>query len=349
MLAACSSDDGDTGSAGTTTTLGEAPLVALNRLAPETADRSLPAEAPEPGGYRIVERRITKAAGTDEVERTIVRPFGERTAGGGTRSLAFLNETADAGRRVILARPGPNDPRPRVYAPDATYAKGGVRETAGRLCQVFRRAEREYCIDNTGLVLITADANTVTLATKVTPIDVPPEASGYTQQLAAGFTNPELGSVRPIDPATSAPGTTDYALAKPPVGFTHVGRYALVALSGALLDKDKAREVVAGIVDVYVRGVDTVVVDRGGRLDTQDVTERDLGVLSDATPINLGILGDGRVGIGGFGPFGYREVRAAPSQGRYVVVAGTLPADELVALARSLKAVAGTDLRYIDE
>ena len=93
----------------------------------------------------------------------------------------------------------------------------------------------------------------------------------------------------------------------------------------------------------------TIFVERGGKLDTSTVDENDLGALADAHDVDLGALGIGRAGIGGLGPYGYREVRATPSQGRYVVVAGTLPEDQLVDLARSLHAWPGTELRYLDQ
>jgi hypothetical protein len=102
-------------------------------------------------------------------------------------------------------------------------------------------------------------------------------------------------------------------------------------------------------VDVYVRGADAVVIERGGKLDTTEVGDQDLGALVDAHDVDLGLLGAGHAGIGGNGPFGYREVRATPSKGRYVVVAGTLPEDALVAIARSLRGWPGDGMRFLDK
>ena len=126
-----------------------------------------------------------------------------------------------------------------------------------------------------------------------------------------------------------------------------VGRYATVPLTAELLKPD-SKKVIAGLVDVYVRGADGVVVDRGGKLDQSSVGPEDLGSLVDARGVDLGPLGNGQVGIGGFGPFGYREVRVTQPGGRYVVVAGTLTEDQLIAIARSLRPRPGTELRYLD-
>src|SRR5205085_12686058 len=112
--------------------------------------------------------------------------------------------------------------------------------------------------------------------------------------------------------------------------------------------KRTSRKVIGNIVDVYVRGADALVVERGGKLDVTPVGDEDLGSLGDEKDVDLGALGTGKAGIGGAGPFGYREVRAFPARGRYVVVAGTLPEAELVAAMRSLHAWPGATLRYLD-
>ncbi len=356
-LAACSSDD---------KLPFEHPQDVLPRLTTRVAD-VMPPDVDEPGSYRISFDRYTAATGADpdqnhatvqtangkrqalnplHLERRVTRPFDERIDGiDVVRRLGLLKDQAQTDARAVLLRPLIDDPRPRVYPLADPPVE--IRKIAGRPCRFQIDASGSYCIDHAGLVLASDDGTTVDIATRVRVTPVPKTASAVTASLAEGFTDADLGSVRPIDPASSPPGVPDWSLAAPPEGFTFVGRYAVVPLSPELLQRN-SRKVNAGVVDVYVRGKDSLVVDRGGRLDTSDVSDHDLGTLGDEQTVELGALGAGRSGIGGAGPFGYREVRAAPQQGRYVVVAGTLPLDQLVSIARSLRATPGTTITYLD-
>jgi hypothetical protein len=205
----------------------------------------------------------------------------------------------------------------------------------------------EYCVDKQGIVLLTRTTNSVEIVKKVTAGTATKTVDALAKPLAAGFVNTDRGSIRPIDSDTAPEGATDYSLDAAPDGFAPVGRYAVVPLTSEIL-KRNSRQVVAGVVDVYVRGTDAVIIERGGKLDATPVGEADLGSLIGAHEVDLGILGSGSAGIGGNGAFGYREVRATPSRGRYVVVAGTLPEDQLVTIAQSLKAWPGTGMRFLD-
>ena len=309
----------------------------------------MPPDVAEPGSYAIAFNRYTVATGkTRRLVRRVTRPFDEVIEGNGQRHrLGFTVESqSQTTPQVVLLRPLADDARPRVFPP-STRSRG-VRQVAGRACQLFVVSDARYCVDNAGLVLASDDGHTADVATKVTVEDAARSGPSIASELAVGYSSPDAGSVRPIAPSSSPPGATDYALAAPPDGFAFVGRYAVVALSDELL-KRSSRKVAAGVADVYVRGPDAVVIDRGGKLDTSDVTEDDLGSLSGAQPVDLGSLGAGQTGIAGDGPFGYREVRVTPSKGRYVVVSGTLPIDQLVAIAKSLRATPGTELVYTDK
>jgi hypothetical protein len=341
---------------------------ALARLAPARLPRPL-TPTDEPTSYRIEydryvaghegegfsgsgnkERKVLKAT---HFVRRIIRPFDE--SGSTTRSLGFVAE-GDGASRVTLVRPLPDDARPRLYQTDGTETAGD-RVIAGRRCASVRvlldDLNHEYCIDEAGLVLMTRTKDTLNIATKVTLLDRQPKAaSELATELAKGFTEKGRGSIRPIHP-DSAPAGTDWSLDDPPAGFELVGRFAVVPLTEEVLKREsaegtEAKSVIAGIVDVYVRGIDAVIVDRGGKLNLNAVDEKDLGLLGEAHAVDLGALGTGQAGIGGLGAFGYREVRAEPSHGRYVVVAGTLPEAELVTIARSLRSRPGTTIRYLD-
>jgi hypothetical protein len=315
----------------------------------------------EPGSYRIeFDRYVNDRLGGDTVgkgatrrkalkpshfTRKITRPFDE--SGVIFRSLGFVQEPGGGLKRVDFVRPLPDDPRPRIFPPlpDKTSRRLVI---AGRECSTNTIGATTYCIDNAGLVLMERGKASLDVATKVTIGAAPRSAAELAAEVAAGFTDSAQGSIRPIDP-DSAPAGTDFSLDAPPDGFTLVGRYAVAPLTPEVL-KRNSRKVVAGIVDVYVRGGDAVTIERGGKLDTSAPDDQDLGTLVARHDVELGdVLGKGEVGIGGFGPFGYREVRAFPSTGRYVVISGTLPEDELIAIARSMRQWPGTSIRYLDK
>jgi len=328
----------------------------------------MPAPVDEPGSYTIRFNRFTRlladhaeddhdVVGTgakkrralipERLVRVVHRPFNETIRPGGVgRRLGFITDRPRGQPRVVLLRPLVDDPRPRLY-PLPGEARA-VYTVARRKCTFQTDGRDRYCIDSAGLILASEVDETVEVATSVSTTPAAATATAIAAALAKGFINTDAGSVRPITPTSSPPGKPDLALPAPPTGFTHVGRYTVVALSNAVLERT-SRKVAAGVVDVYVRGADALVVDRGGRLDTGDVTDEDLGGMTDATTVDLGALGPARAGIAGIGPFGYREVRFAPSKGRYVVVAGTLPLEELIALTRSLTTSPGTGLVYTDK
>ncbi len=275
------------------------------------------------------------------VVREVVRPFDQ--TGAVERSLGFALEAAGGKSRVTLVRPLPNDPRPITYPPASVPRFR--RNIAGRLCAAYRLGNNEDCVDENGIVLLSRTANSVEIATKVTLGTEAKTAAELAGALAKGFSDTARGSIRPIDPDTAPAGATDYSLDAPPAGFTLVGRYSVVPLTPEVLKR--SHKVTGGVVDVYVRGGDAVVVDRGGKLDLSDVGPEDLGSLIETHDVDLGWIA-GQAGIGGNGPFGYREVRATPAKGRYLVVAGTLPESELVAIARSLRAWPGNGMRFLD-
>lgn len=341
-LAACSSDSDKTATPDTQ----DPPLEVLARLAPEHTGAT-PAEQPEPAGYTITMKRFSADAKPLAFERTVTRPFDEKTGDGGTHALGFMNDSPQAARRVVRVRPLIDDPRPRAYPPNDSFTRAGVRTVAGRDCQVYRKAESEYCIDGAGLILVSATTKRVDIVEKVTLLAASPDPASYGAALAAGFTDVELGSIRPVSATSSPPKATDYALRETPEGFTYVGRYVVVPLSNAILARD-SYAIAAGTVDVYVRGADALIIDRGGRLDTGVLTDEDLGTMHDVSTVAIDGLGDAEVGTSGNGPFGYVEVRARPAKGRYVIVTGTLPSEQLVEFAKALKASPGTDLQYLD-
>lgn len=332
----------------------ETPRQALERLAPSRA--AVPVvTAPAPGSYRIVYDRINAVTTTGDdgllrpkrLERTVRRPFTASVEGEIARRLGFEQDSPASVERAVLLRPLPDEPRPDVYPPAAARDANRSRTVAGRTCRVYLFSNGEYCVDGAGLVLASRQGQIVEVARKVTLFGDAMTAEEIAAQLADGVSDPSRGSVRPLEPTSTPPGRTDWSLPAAPEGFRLVGRYAVVPLTGEVLASG-SQAVIAGIADVYVRGVDAIVVERGGKLDTNTVTDKNIGALLRATPVDLGELGAGEQGIGGIGPFGYREVRARPEKGRYVVVSGTVPALQLIDIARALRPSPGTTLRYLD-
>lgn len=327
---------------------------ALERLAPSRPAPSLTATTP-PASYEVTLERVTATSDRDEgvlraerVVRTVTRPFVSVIKDSISRRFGFEQDSPTSVERAVFLRPLPDEPRPDAFTPDLSHATNRGRRLAGRDCRVYRYDKDEYCIDAAGLVLASRVGSTVEVAKKVTvKSDTAPSAADIAATVGAGISDKSKGSVRRLEPTSSPPGRTDWSLAAPPEGFTLVGRYAVVPLTGELLTQGSTA-IIAGVTDVYVRGIDVIVVDRGGRLNLSAVQDRDIGGLDDTTDVDLGQLGPGRVGIGGIGPFGYREVRASNEKGRYVVVAGTVPAEQLVEIARALRPSPGTELRYLE-
>ncbi len=344
-LPACSSDKAE----------AETPRAALERLAP-SVEGSAPTPTDPPGAYRITFDRINAASThakngefvPERLERTVARPFVSGVKNQTQRRLGFEQDSPSGTERAVFLRPLPEEPRPDAYPPAADHDDQKNRRVAGRDCRVYLYNADEYCVDGMGLVLASRVGDTVEVARKVELLGEAPTPTEIASTLAKGLSGKTIGSVRPLVADSSPPGRADWSLPAAPDGFTFVGRYASVPLTSEVLDENSQGQI-AGIVDVYVRGIDTIVIDRGGKLDLGAISDKDLGTLSDAEPVDLGALGQGKSGIGGIGPFGYREVSAFPEKNRYVVVAGTVPAEQLVEIARALRPTPGTTLRYLDE
>ena len=100
---------------------------------------------------------------------------------------------------------------------------------------------------------------------------------------------------------------------------------------------NRERDLVGGVNDVYVNGVDVVVVDQGATLGGDHPFASD----PTATPVDLGSLGRGEV----IESLGSSVVRIDLGHGNYVRVAGTVAPSVLIDVARSLVAGPGGTLR----
>lgn len=232
------------------------------------------------------------------------------------------------------------------------------REIAGRRCQVVRSGtllgasplvpisdaeHADSCIDAEGLLLeeILYHDGAATLHRIAIEVDTEPalrddlfDPGDITMPADGGG-----GSSLPVDPEVGAVGAFWTPPGNdPPEGFERVGRYSIIPPQPERFEADDPA-IVAGTSDVFVRGVDFVVVYQGGTRERVQAFPPTAG-----TPaVDGGALGDGELLLSALGS----ELRFAQPRGRFVHVAGTLPADELVAIARSLTETEGAGLVYL--
>jgi hypothetical protein len=228
--------------------------------------------------------------------------------------------------------------------PPPLVAPGDVRAVAVDLAQA-PGDDVDECIDAAGLVLeeVVRDGDTITRRWVAESVDEAPRIDDGLFALPDATTIAPAqggGSAQAVDPSTAPPGTF-WQLDRDPAGFSHQARYAVVPPQAASADDPKTRdEVIAGVVDVYRRGIDVIVIDQGGTLGKVPP----FGTRSGSETVDLGELA--RVAEWYPTPTG-AEVRALLPPGRYVTLTGTVPADDLIALARALRPVEGTGLRYL--
>jgi hypothetical protein len=73
------------------------------------------------------------------------------------------------------------------------------------------------------------------------------------------------GSVRPVDPSSRPPGDF-WELTAPPEGFERRGRYVVVPPQAGFDDPAQRAGIIAFTSDVWVRGIDVVVLEQGSTL-----------------------------------------------------------------------------------
>ena len=333
-------------------------------------------DTPAPATWRIRFRIATP--GTEETEVVIVRaPFDSHTdvrvrGESSERRESALGVAATkpaAGPAVVLAPP-PEPAGLRTGPAIVDAAAHGLverreqRRVAGRACQVYRSGSAfggttfvpptsatdyvDACIDEHGLVLEVVEfyegriirhrvATSVELDVKVTDGDL--SRLPHQQTLAAIQGG---GSVRPIA-VTSQPVGQFFVLDAPPDGFSHAGRYEVVPPQPDITNDETRGSVVAATADVYVKGSDALIVERGARLDTAAPWE-----LDDRFPdVDVG----GELGTGEFlaGVTG-AEIRVRLPGGRFVRVYGTITREELLAVVRALRPTeGGAGHDYLDD
>ena len=235
-----------------------------------------------------------------------------------------------------------------------------VRRVAGRLCQVYRSGDylsavslsppaeelhADSCVDGAGLLLEEVLVSEGKPIARRVAVEVEEGVALADDRFPTG--EPTLdaskggGSLRRLAEGSTPPGPFFVADAIPE-GFTATGRFSLVPPQAENFGEDGTRQAFqrAGIVDVYVRGIDVLVVEQGATLQGAPPFEPD----PTNPTVDLAAFGTGEVRFSALG----NSVRAQRAGGRYVQATGTLPHDELAAVLRSLREVPGGELVFAD-
>ena len=234
-----------------------------------------------------------------------------------------------------------------------------VRRVADRECQVYRSLQTlaariqpptdaehvDTCVDASGLVLeevVTVDDSVLTRRVAV-EVDVDPafedsvfRAEGTPITAAAGG-----GFVRRVKDGTTPPGEF-FVVDAPPANAQRLGLFSIVPPQPENFGDDPLREGSrrAGIAEAWQRGDDLIVVEQGGTLRGGEPFEPIAGV----PKVAVGSFGEGELLLTGAGV----EVRVLREGGRYLRFYGTVPPDELIALASSMRQVPGGTLELED-
>jgi hypothetical protein len=231
---------------------------------------------------------------------------------------------------------------------------------AGRHCRVVRSAHslrspplialgahpRSYvdtCVDNNGLILREQTVRDGALAMSRTAVSVvagPAAGNGGAYAVSALPIPSDQGggSITQLTPDSLPPGRT-WVLAKPPAGFTLRGRFVVVppqqqafgSGTGGAAAAPGAQASPVILEDVYVRGPDVLVVERGTNSDNARFAPPTGG-----RPVDLGRLGAGQLVLAATAS----SVVAEPAgESNFVRVTGTVDPRLLLQTARSLVSV----------
>lgn len=234
-----------------------------------------------------------------------------------------------------------------------------VRRIAGRECQVYRSLQTlaarvqpatedehaDTCVDAAGLVLeevVTVDGDILTRRVAV-EVDEAPDfdddlfrSDGTPIQPAAGG-----GFVRRVKDGSTPPGEF-FVVDAPPAGADRLGLFSVVPPQPENFGDDPLRESNrrASIVEAWQRGTDVIAVEQGGTLRGGEPFEPTPGV----PKLTVGSFGDGELLLTGAGV----ELRVLRDGGRYLRLYGTVPPEELIAIASSMRQVPGGTLDLED-
>jgi hypothetical protein len=230
--------------------------------------------------------------------------------------------------------------RARVRGETCFVFRSAAALSSGPLAPIPKRSFVDSCIDSRGLLVYertTSDGKVVS-ERRATGIALGGSSPGYSLQGDAIPTNKGGGAMRALTMDSRLSSGPFWDIAKPPAGFRHTGRYVVIPSQPQAYADTSAfsmnaaglpGSLVVSIDDVYVRGSDALVIEQGSTVNDAKFTAP-LG----GEDIDLGeVLGHGQL----LASASASEVVAEPHDGtRFVRVIGTLPPDELIAIARQM-------------
>jgi hypothetical protein len=219
--------------------------------------------------------------------------------------------------------------RRRVLGTDCQVYRAGAPIGAGSPPAPTATDYADECVDARGLLLeeVWVSGDKVLSRKLATQVDTAPtfapnlfQASAAAISLASGG-----GEVIPLT-LTSRPDAAFWQLPAPPAGFTEMGRY-LIRTASAPSTADEPTHITDSVADVFVDGGEVVIIDQGN--DPSQPPPPD----PRAKPIKAGDLPSAQTLTGVYG----NVVQAQPDEVSFVVLTGTVPQAELVAIAGQLR------------
>ena len=237
------------------------------------------------------------------------------------------------------------------------------RRIDGRECRVFRTGGpvgagesppydpegpeyADICVDRTGFLLEelwVSDGRALRrkLAIRIEPGEtVPPRLLEHTATPIPAAQGG--GSVREVESDSYPPGRSWFARSLPD-GFEQFGRYAVVPAQPELVDEEQRARRRASIVDVWLRGIDLLIIDQGGTIGGVDIFSPD----PSAQPVQAGDFGEAEA----IPDFRMNEIRISLDRGRWIRIQGTLDFDDLLDVAEGLEVIESetNELVYLDD
>jgi hypothetical protein len=342
--------------------------------------RALAFAATEPASYEVtfkIERYDQTRVQESTETLTVRRPFDSRiitvidgkVVGRRASRYGGLVLSTGEGAKELVAPPAPGtgDLRLADALPEAVergFARVRERRSvAGQECQVYRvgstvssgelvpaRAKAgesaDICVDRTGLLLEevwSKDERPLQRRVAVKRrLDPPLTDADFRLEGEQPLTVDQgNGFLRDVDPASAWEGTV-YRIPEPPAGFTYRGRVVVqppkLSPFRNPLDEGPRTEQVS-LVDSWTRGPDLLVF-------SQTIAASITAIPNDARtakPLDLGPFGAAATVL----DLRSSEVRIELPEDRFIRIAGSLPLDELVDVARSMRAEEGTGLVFL--
>lgn len=246
---------------------------------------------------------------------------------------AVAADAIAAGRMRVVGRA-------RVLGAECFVVRTAAPLNSGPLQVMSGSSHVDSCVDRRGLVLDewTTSGGRRSGERRAARVVTGRAAATKDFALTGEYVPPQSGggAVRALTLVSRPSSGPFWDIARAPAGYVHTGRYAVVpSQPQAWEDRSSFTatgfpgSLVASIDDVYVRGADAIVIEQGSTVNDAKFSPPDGGI-----PVDLGaVLGRGQILLAASA----NEVVAEPHEGRrFVRVIGTVPARELIAIARSM-------------